>query len=126
MKEAAFAYDQMIRGMTASQIAELSIMPVDRGGLGYSISADTVRRRTREAAEARVTESVDTYRQQTLDQLDLLWRQLVPEISRSNTRAITAGVQVLEAKAKLTGLNVPQQIDLSVAYQVVGIDPDDL
>ena len=93
-------------------------------GLSYTAISDrlgrprsTVHRAVQRALARRIAEidgMAEQLRQMELDRLDRLLSRLEQRIADGDPAAVNSARQLIEARAKLLGLNAPEQRDLTV------------
>lgn len=106
--EALAALDMKRQGYIDSQIAER---------LGMSLA--TVARRVEQALALFGEPTAAQYRALVAQQYDSLYQQLVPDIAAGDHDAIGKATAILDRKAKLLGLEAPQQIELAVQVETI-------
>lgn len=89
------------------------------------VNKSTICRDIQEAMEHRIVESVDILVSMENDQLDFLYRPLVPAIKMGDPKAILAALKIQERRSKLAGLDAPTKTHVSgdPGFRIV-VDPD--
>jgi hypothetical protein len=128
------------QGMDTSRKA----LELRRGGATYrqisdalNVSVSTAEKAVKRGLRMIVAEPAEAVLRLELDRLDGAWMGLWPRIQKGEPAAVTAGVRVIERRAKLLGLDAPKElavdlghtIDREYAQQLAsdyGLDPEEV
>lgn len=113
------------RGFTEAQVAEQQIrcyelrltgMSLDRIAKETTLSKGTVHNRIQAEIQARVLPLADEVRKLELDRLDRWLAKLDQQIEAGETvpRCVEVAVKVSERRARLLGIDAPQQLEATV------------
>lgn len=122
------AYRKAGRHRTKKQREAEALAVLDMKRMGYidtqiatrlSLSLATVARRVDQALDLFGQPTAAKYRELVAQQYDSLYQQLVPDITLGDHDAIAKAIMILDRKAKLLGLEAPQQIELAVQVETI-------
>lgn len=97
------AYELRLKGLSLRAIGQI-----------MGINHQTVANRLELANRAIVLPGVEEYRKIEDERLDMMWKALQGRIDAGDPRAIEQGIRLTERRAKLHGLDRPQQMDVTV------------
>lgn len=82
------------------------------------------------ALRARMQEPAEDVRRMEIERLDRMLNAMWEKIDEGDEKAITAGLKVMERRARLLGLDAPMKVDLMQLAREearrAGIDPEAL
>ncbi|QKY78539.1 hypothetical protein SEA_DRYAD_1 [Streptomyces phage Dryad] len=82
---------------------------------GDSLAFETVRRWIQERIKPELEETAEAYRQTLLEQISLQKRRLEPKMLMGDEKAIAAWTRLVDREMRLTGVEKPVQVSLSVS-----------
>lgn len=125
MHEQQWAFDRRSERLTWRAIAELSGQPVERGGLGYPLGQEALKRRSDayfERVKATLQTGVEERRARQEAEVDELIRLAVADIQaaraagdvKASAEAEARLVRYQEREAKIFGTDAPQRLETTV------------
>jgi len=93
----------------------------DEIGRQYQVPTTSVHRTVTKAlalAARKSGESAEIVRRIELERLDKMYQSLWEQIESGSTRAIEMGLRIMERRAKLTGLDAPEQKQIQVMVEM--------
>lgn len=80
-----------------------------------NLAFETVRRWIQERIKPELEETAEAYRQTLLEQISLQKRRLEPKMLMGDEKAIAAWTRLVDREMRLTGVEKPVQVSLSVS-----------
>ena len=95
--------------------------------LGYATPSGA-HQAVKKALARTVQEPADELRKVESDRMDAMLSYMWPRVEKGDPRAVEVAMKLAERRAKLLGLDAPEQIETKqdITVSIVGVNPEDI